>query len=167
MKSRRMAAFAAMFGAAFCIAAMLARPALANDPIVGTWKLVSWIAEDLETKGQKAVFGQHPGGLLLFTPEKHFFILLTAEGRKGGQSEAERASNFLSSFAMAGKYRVEGSKHFWKVEVSEYPALVGTELTRDIMIEGNRLTFVSAPERIPWMDFHMARSTLIWERVTQ
>ena len=167
MKSSQMAAFAAMFCAALFIAAMLARPAFADEPIVGTWKMVSWVDEDLETKGQKAVFGQHPGGLLIFTPEKHFFILLTAEGRKGGQSEADRARNFLSSFAVAGKYRVEGSKHFWMVEVSEYPALVGTEPTRDIMIEGNRLTFVSAPERIPWMDNHMARSTLVWERVTQ
>lgn len=167
MKLRQIPTFAALFGAALFVASMLARPAFADNPLVGTWKLVSWVVEDLETKKLKQPFGQHPPGLLIFTPEMRFIVLFTAEGRTGGQTEADRSRNFMTSYATAGKYRVEGSKYFATVEVAQNPALVGTGLTRDFKIEGNRLTVLTAPEKSVLMNTHMAQVTAVYERVTQ
>ena len=166
MNLRQMTLFAALLGAALFVSSMLTRPAFADEPLVGTWKLVSLVNDDLETKEQWHGFGQHPGGLLIFTPQKRFMVLQTAEERKGSQSEAERAKAFATMFAMAGTYRVEGSKYFVTVELSWDPTYVGMELARDFKIEGNRLTSIAAPRR-GTQTGRMMVATSVWERVTQ
>ena len=166
MNSRQITAFAAIFGAVFFVACLLARPAVADEPIVGAWKLVSLVNHDPETKEQWHGFGQHPGGLIIFTPQKRYMVLQTAEGRKGSQSEAERAKAFATMFAQAGTYRVEGNKYFVTVELSWDPAFVGTEQAREFKIEGDRLTTIAAPRR-GTQTGRMMVATAVWERVTQ
>lgn len=165
MRSLRPIAFAATMCAALFVAGLLAQPAFADEPLVGTWKVVSWVMDDLYTKEQKPYFGQHPQGFAIFTADKHFMILITAEGRQGGQTEADRARNFMTSYATAGTYRVEGSKYFLTIEVSQGPALVGSVAERDFKIEGNRMTVTTAPERTAAVEGHMTQSTLVWEHV--
>jgi hypothetical protein len=163
-----MTAFAALFGAALFVASLLAPPAFADEPLVGTWNMVSWVAEDLETKEQKQVFGQHPAGLAIFTAEKRILSLFTAEGRTSPVTDADRAKLFLAMYSIAGKYRVEGNKYFVTVAVAQNPAWVGTQLFREFKVEGNRLTVTSAPAPGgPLMGGHMMKATTVYERVTQ
>jgi hypothetical protein len=147
---------------------LFARTATADEPIAGTWKVVSCVAEDLETKEQMLPYGQYPGGEIVFTPEKRIIALLMFEGRKGGQSEAERAAAFSAMYLIAGTYRVEGSKFFYTVEVSDQPALIGREREREFKIEGNRLTVNTIPDRLSrWSRGHLARSIVVFERAAQ
>jgi lipocalin-like protein len=61
------------------------------DGLVGTWKLVSWqvIVED-ETP--RNVFGAHPNGFLVLTREGRAIVLTTAQDRRPGMGDAERAT---------------------------------------------------------------------------
>jgi len=167
MRIPRIGFFAVLFGFALCIASVFARPAFAVEPIVGTWKLVSWVFEDVESHEQKQPFGQHPKGQLIFTPENRTMALITAMERRGGDSDADRAKSFMTMFAVAGKYRVDGSKYVLTVEIASSPALVGAVQSREFKIEGNRLTIVAAPMAVALMNDHMTRITAVYERVTQ
>jgi hypothetical protein len=34
--------------------------------LLGTWKLVSWVSEDVETQERRALFGNRPTGYIIF-----------------------------------------------------------------------------------------------------
>src|SRR5215212_1663048 len=91
---------------------LLSSPALADvkQQIVGTWKLVSVMYEDQQTKELTPVLGQNPKGSQIATPEGRWLALVTAEGRKVPQTDEERAQALRSMIAYSGRYRVEGDK---------------------------------------------------------
>ena len=121
---------------------LAAETAAGAEKIAGIWKLQSWEAEEVETKERSVVFGDQPNGFLILTPEGHLMGLLTAQGRKPPQNEAER-----SMLAYSGRYRVEGDKFVTKVDVAWNKTWVGTEQARDYKIDGNRLVAMSPPGR--------------------
>ena len=166
MRTRQWVAFAAQFAVALSVILLSARTALAADPIVGTWKLVSMVSEDLDTKETKVILGEKPGGREIFTPEGRYIFLLTAEGRQATKTETDRATAFSTMFAQAGKYRVEGNKYILTVQLAKEPAVVGADVTYDVKIEGNRRTSIGPPARNP-MNGHMTRAIVVWERESQ
>src|SRR5262249_38055553 len=111
---------------------LLMRPALADDEsdrrdIVGTWRLVSVVYEDAETKERTPVLGEHPKGRQIATADGRWLALVTAEGRKVPTNDAERARALTSMIAYTGRYRIEGGKVITKVEAAWKEAWVGGE----------------------------------------
>ena len=51
-----------------------------SETLVGTWKLVSCVLEDVETKEQKPVWGGNPNGYIVMTPGGRWIVIQTAEG---------------------------------------------------------------------------------------
>ena len=47
----------------------------AADSIVGTWKLVSWVEEETESKAQHKNFGDNPSGVLTYTADGRMSII--------------------------------------------------------------------------------------------
>ncbi len=100
--------------------------------IVGTWKLVSVAYEDQSTGERTPVYGAHPKGVQIATPEGRWLALMTAEGRHVPQSEADRAQALKTMIAYTGRYRVEGGSVVTKVEAAWNEAWVGTEQVRAV-----------------------------------
>jgi len=72
-----------LFALIFSLAAL---PAHADDnelrqKIVGSWKLVSVVYENQETKARTPVLGEHPRGRQIATADGLWLALVTAEGR--------------------------------------------------------------------------------------
>jgi hypothetical protein len=67
-----------------------------NEALISTWKLVSCFMEDVETKEQKPVWGEHPNGYIVLTAEGRWIVIQTAEGRKAPQTDEDRAAAFRS-----------------------------------------------------------------------
>jgi hypothetical protein len=90
---------------AVLMSSVVCAPAHADDAerIVGTWKLVSVLYEDAQTKERTPVLGAHPRGIQIATPEGRWLALVTAEGRKVPQNDAERAAALRSMIAYTGK----------------------------------------------------------------
>jgi lipocalin-like protein len=134
-----------------------------SDALIGIWKLISWqvIGENEEPQN---VFGSNPKGYLILTREGRSIALTTADNRKGGMGDAERAALHKSMLAYSGKYRVEGNDFITTVDVSWNEVWNGTEQKRHFTIEGDRLFIDSAPGPsivFPGMtDFRR----LVWER---
>ena len=133
------------------------------SPLVGTWKLVSWqvIAAG---KPPQDVFGLHPRGYLILTPEGRSMALTTAESRKPGIGDAERAALHRSMLAYSGRYRVEGNDFITRVDVSWNDEWNGTEQRRHFRIEGNRLFLETAPGASITSPGTTDFRRIVWER---
>jgi len=132
--------------ALFLILLAISRPLLASDAdfLIGTWKLVSWQVI-VENEPPQSLFGLHPKGFLVLTREGRSIVVTTAEDRRAGMSDAQRAALHKSMLAYSGRYRVEGDDFITIVEVSWNEEWNGTEQRRHFRIEGDKLFIESAP----------------------
>jgi hypothetical protein len=142
-------------------------PAHADDKptIVGTWKLVSVVYEDAQTKERTPVLGEHPRGIQIATPEGRWLALVTADGRPVPKSDAERAQALRTMIAYTGRYRVEDGKVITKVEAAWNEAWVGGEQIRLLRFEGNDIVHIESPPMPhPNVDNKIVRVIVTWER---
>ncbi len=137
--------------------------AMESAALIGNWKLVSWqvIAED---EAPQNVFGSNPKGYLILTREGRSMALTTADNRKDGMGDAERAALHKSMLAYSGKYRIEGNEFITTVDVSWNEVWNGTEQRRRFRIEGDRLLIESAPGPSIVFPGKMDFRRIVWER---
>ncbi len=155
---------------AICASALLALlagypPSQAEeaDALVGSWRLLSWqvIAEDGTAQD---VFGAKPKGYLVLTREGRSIVVTTAEGRKPGMGEAERAALHKSMLAYSGRYRIDGNDFVTTVEVSWNEAWNGSEQRRHFRLEGDHLLIESAPAPSIIFPGKTDFRRIVWER---
>ena len=150
-----------------CAFLLVASPLHAADSgrIVGTWKLVSVVYEDAQTKERTPVLGEHPRGYQIATPEGRWIALVTADGRRVPKTDEDRAKALRTMIAYSGRYRVEGDKVITKVEVAWNEAWVGGEQIRFLRFEGDDLLHIeSPPMRHPNVNDRTVRVIVTWAR---
>ena len=136
-----------------------------KDRIVGTWKLVSVMYEDAQTKQQTPVLGEHPRGYQIATPEGRWLALVTADGRPVPKTDEDRARALRSTIAYSGRYRVEGDKVITKVEVAWNEAWVGGEQVRFLRFEGDDVLHIESPPMPhPNVNDKVVRVIVTWVR---
>jgi hypothetical protein len=128
-------------------------------PLVGLWRLVSFLLEYQAASEREFPMGNTPTGYILFLPEGRMAVVITGEGRKAPTTDQDRAGLFNSLSAYTGPYRVDGEKWITTVEVSMNPAWVGTEQPRAFQISGDRLQEMTAWAARP--DNRMARAVIM------
>src|SRR6266851_4214512 len=134
-----------------------------SDALIGTWKLVSWQVI-VENGPPQNVFGSNPKGYLVLTREGRSIVVTTADIRKGGMGDAERAALHKSMLAYSGKYRVEGNDFITLVDVSWNEEWNGTEQRRHFRIEGDKLFIESAPVPSVMFPGKTDFRRIVWER---
>ena len=90
--------------------------------------------------------------------------ILTAEGRKAPQTDADRAAAFQSMVAYSGTYRLEDDRWITTVDIAWNEARNGTEQVRFYRVEGDALAVTT-----PWMPLlnhegRIGRGILTWKR---
>ena len=140
-------------------------PLVAADAegLVGAWKLVSWQVI-VENKPPQNVFGSHPKGFLVLTREGRSIVVTTAENRRAGMGNAERAALHKSMLAYSGRYRIEGNDFITVVDVSWNEEWNGTEQRRHFRIEGDKLFIETAPARSIVYPGKTDFRRIVWER---
>jgi hypothetical protein len=101
-----------------------------SETLVGTWKLLSCVLEDVETKEQKPAWGANPNGYIVMTPGGRWIVIQTAEGRDPPQNDEDRIAAFKSLLAYSGKYHTEGNKVMIGVDIAADESWNGTEQVR-------------------------------------
>ena len=141
-------------------------PALADEKeqIIGTWKLVSVMYEDQETKTLTPVLGNHPRGSQIATRDGRWLALVTADNRPVPKTDEERAQALRTMISYSGRYRVEGNKVTTKVEIAWNEAWVGGEQVRFVRFEGDKLFIESPPMPHPNVGGKVVRVIVVWER---
>ena len=149
---------------------LAALPARADDAslaknIVGTWKLVSVVYEDQETKARTPIYGEHPKGYQIATPEGRWVAVVTAEGRPVPKTDEDRAQALKTMIAYSGRYRVEDGKVVTKVEVAWNESWVGGGQTRFIRFETDDLLHIESPPMPhPNLAGKVVRVIVTWQR---
>src|SRR6478736_2276470 len=92
-----------MYAVPLAIVLLFALPvfAVAKDKnnLVGSWKLVSLITEDVKTKEKLYPYGQHPKGYLILTSTGRIMALVTGDDRKPPTTDEERSAAFRAMVA--------------------------------------------------------------------
>jgi hypothetical protein len=155
----------------FGLMTMLSVPVLAHaddaelrQKIIGTWKLVSVVYEDQATRERTPVYGEHPKGIQIATPQGRWLALMTGENRPVPKTDEERAQALKTMIAYTGRYRVEDGNVITKVEAAWNEAWVGTEQVRAIRFEGDKLYIESPPMPHPNINNKVVRVIVEWER---
>ena len=148
--------------------AALALPGHATErpALVGVWKLLSYQTEFQDGSPQRAMFGEHPTGYIIFTSEGRLMAVIEAEGRKAPSTDTERAALLRTLIAYSGKYRVEGNQWITRVDTAWNPAWDGTDQVRTFQIVGNRLAVKSTWQAaVNFPGSPLSRGSLVFERV--
>ena len=132
--------------------------------IVGTWTLVSVVYEDVASCDRTPVYGEHPRGIQIATPQGRWLALMTAEGRAIPKTDADSAQALKSMIAYTGRYRVENGQVITKVEAAWNEAWVGGEQVRNIRFEDDRLYIESPPMPHPNINDKTVRVIVVWQR---
>jgi len=139
-----------------------------TERLLGTWKLVSAVREEIPSGAKTDLFGPDPQGFLNYSPDGRMIALITRSGRKaaanGRPTPAEAEALFRSMLSYAGAYTVEGDVVTHHVDISWNQSFTGDAQKRHFKFEDNRL-LLSPPQSPDPIDGKMSLRTLTWERV--
>ena len=148
---------------------LLSRPGLAQEDagarLYGSWRLVSFQVKVIgEDAPPRDIFGPHPFGRLILTPEHTMAAYLSRPDRKPPSSEAEAAALLGSMVAYTGKFRLEGDRFITTVDGAWTEIFKASEQVRYFALDGDRLSIRTPEQPSGTMPGKRVSSTLLWQR---
>lgn len=126
-----------------------------RQQLLGTWKLVSYVREDVRTGARSDVWGPHPSGYITFGPDGRMMVILVGSDRKapaGSLATPDEAEGLIESMlAYAGTYTIdEKAKTLtYDIDVSWTQARTGRAVVRSYQLDGDRITLKTQAEADP------------------
>jgi hypothetical protein len=140
-----------------------------REQLLGTWKMISWTVEDLISGDKSPGLGENPAGYITYSPEGRVMVLVLRGDRKKPEGlvpiDAEKIALYDSMFAYAGTFSVDDEKVVHHIDMSWNEAWTGTTQIRFLKLQGDQLTYISAPARNP-MNGRDCVHTVIFRRAT-
>jgi hypothetical protein len=139
-----------------------------KDKLVGTWKLISAVSEDLSTSQKTNIYKGTPVGFITYGADGRVMTIIVDSPRKKPAANvataAEAEALFRSMAAYAGTYTVKGNQVIHVPEVSWNETWTGTDQIRDYKFDGERLLLATAPSPNPFTG-KMSVRILAWEKI--
>jgi hypothetical protein len=121
--------------------------------LIGTWKMVSWIVEDLETGAKQDALGPDPVGMITYSADGRVMVLVLKRDRKAPADlvpiNEEKIALYDSMFAYAGTFTVDQGKVVHHIDMSWNQTWTGTHQIRFFALRDGVLTYVGAPAKNP------------------
>lgn len=140
---------------------------LANR-LLGTWKLVSVIREEIPSGLKMDLLGPDPKGFINYLADGRMMVIVVGSDRKkpvgNVATSAEAESLFRSMNSYAGTYAVTDDEVTHHVDISFNETWTDTKQTRFYTLEASRLTLSTSVSPDPY-DGKMSVRSLIWERL--
>ena len=140
-----------------------------SNPLIGTWKLVSWENRSVVDGQVSYPLGKDAAGYIMYNQDGYMAVAIARPGRAkfaagdllGGSTEEKvQAANTYVSYC--GRYEFRGDTVTHHVDLSLFPNWVGVEQERLVEFRGNRLTLSTRPILLGGIQ---RTAHLIWERV--
>lgn len=139
-----------------------------ENPILGTWKLKSYVREVAVTGEKINQLGEHPDGYLSYSADGRMYAIGTSNNRVKPRNvnpdDEERVKLHQTMFAFAGTYTLEGVKVIHHVDISWNEAWTGTDQVRFYKLDENTLTITTATGKSTY-DGRESRTILVLEKV--
>jgi Lipocalin-like domain len=138
-----------------------------SNPLVGTWRLVSWENRTIDGRISYPL-GDDAAGFILYTDDGYMAVAIMRRGRESfaaedllGGSRDEKAHAAETYVSYCGRYEYRGDSVIHYVELSLFPNWSGVEQERLVEVAGNRLNLSTRP-----MVFQGIQQSahLVWER---
>ena len=125
---------------------------MAPNPLIGTWRLLSWENRAVVDGEVSYPLGKDAVGYIMYGADGYMSVAImcpdcarfAAGDLLGGDAE-ERAQAALTYVSYCGTYEFRGETVVHRVELSLFPNWVGVEQERLIEVSGNRLTLSTRP----------------------
>lgn len=130
---------------------------VADDDLVGVWRLVAYFELDPTGTTSEGPLGPAPEGLLMYGRDGYVAVSMMRTG--DGADPAAPPNGRETFMGYAGGWRLAGDTVVHRVDVSAHPRQVGTEQVRDVELDGDRLTLYGT--RLDGL----GRRKLEWRRV--
>lgn len=146
------------------------QPNSIQQQILGTWKLLSYVREEIPSGARSDVMGAHPSGYINYGRDGRMIVIIVGSDRKkpaGPVATPEEAEALIRSMlAYAGTYTLdtEAKTVTHHIDVSWDQSRTSESHVRTFKLEGDQLTLTTEPSRDPATGKKTVR-TLIWERV--
>jgi hypothetical protein len=144
-----------------------------REQLIGAWKLVSYVGHPVDGSAPFFPLGEHPSGIILYTPDGFMSAQLMSDGRapfaSGDWFEAtleEYRAEASTYIAYSGRFEVDEEKKTLthSMFVSLFPNWIGQTQPRVVAIEGDKLHLATeSPTRSRG---RLAMSRLTWRRAT-
>jgi hypothetical protein len=139
------------------------------NPLIGTWRLVSWENRSLVDGQISYPLGKDAAGYIMYNQDGYMFVAIMGPNRlkfaandllSGTPEEEAQAEETYVSYC--GQYDFDGDKVVHHVELSLFPNWVGVDQERLVELAGNRLTLSTPPILLRGIQ---QTAHLIWECV--
>ena len=161
----------------FALFAVLCRASAQSDSqasearlLQGTWKLLSYVGEEIPSGARADVMGPHPTGYINYGADGRMIVIIVGTGRSKPAgpvaTPAEAEALLRSMLAYAGTYTVDthAKTVTHQIDVSWDESRTGGSFVRNYHLEGDRLTLVTPASTDPASGRKTVR-TVTWERV--
>jgi hypothetical protein len=141
-----------------------------RQKLLGTWKLLSYVREELPSGAKSDVMGSHPAGYINYGSDGRMMVMIVGNDRKkpaGSVATPDEAQALLTSMlAYAGTFTIDSTAKTvtHHIEISWDQSRAGTDQVRSYKLEGDRLTLVTPPSADPSTGKQTVR-TLVWEKL--
>ena len=136
--------------------------------LIGTWKLVSVINEDLATGKKSDYFGPDPDGYINYGPDGRMIVINVRSDRRtpqgAGPTPQEAADLFRGVLAYAGRYTIDGNVVTHHIDCAWNPVWGGTAQKRTARFDGGRVHLSTEPTPDP-VNGAMSVRTMTWEKM--
>ena len=143
------------------------RENVVTGQLIGTWKLVSAVREEIPSGTKTDMFGAKPQGVLNYSPEGRMLALIAHGNRKGAAGDratpAEAEALYRSMLSYGGSYTVAADVVTHHVDISWNEKFTGGEQKRHYKLDGDRL-ILSTPQSLDPVDGKMSVRRMTWER---
>jgi hypothetical protein len=140
-----------------------------DNPLVGTWRLVSFDREIVATKELVHAFGGRGTGFSTYTPDGRYSSMVIDSTRPSPAqptaTDAEAISLYRTMNGYAGSYRIEGDRIVLHLDITWNQIENGEDTMRLFKVEGDRLTVTTPPQKNAFLNNQMVSARTVWERV--
>jgi len=170
MKRAVLLVIVAVLGLPAHLSAQAERATSIQQAILGTWKLISYVREDLPSGAKSDVMGTHPSGFINYGPDGRMIVMIVGSDRKkpaGAVATPDEAEALIRSMlAYAGTYTLDTKTQTvtHHIEISWDQSRAGTDHVRTYKLDGNHLTLTTEPSTDPASGKKTVR-TLLWEKL--
>jgi len=146
--------------------------AVENHPIVGGWRLADWRTEYSDGRAPTLPFGEHPEGLLVYSPDGWMNASICRANRPIMSSASlkhapvnERLEAIDTFMNYGGPFSFPDADHVrHEVVIALYPNLIGTDQVRLMRFTDHNTLVLSAQDTLPGTEVQRTHS-LTWRRI--
>jgi hypothetical protein len=145
-----------------------------KDKVVGTWKLLSFFDQNIDTGKTTNVLGENPRGQMILNADGQIALVNVSGSRKSPQgsvaTDAEAAHLYRQVIAYIGHYEIDptpteaGLGMTITNDLGTNPLTEGVGRKFSFSLDGNKLIFKTAPPARNPVTGEITTRNVVWER---